>query len=159
MTAVHTPAPRPARPRDIVAAITLWVPAAVIAASWTLWHSELPTDLPRQWNSAGVNTTWPAWLALTLLGFVALSAALVGAFALRQDAADRRRKTFLWSGFAAGMSSGAWLLVAGSTITSSVATEPEVGAWPVLLMLSMAYGLLPFLIAHRWVDPNQQPRY
>lgn len=148
-----------ARTRDVVAAVTLWVPTAAILATWALWQSELPADLPRQWNSSGVSTTWPTWVAITLVILVASGSALVGAFALQHDAVARRRKTFLWSGFAAGMAAGAWLLVAGSTITSAVATDPEVGAWPVALMASMAYGLIPFLIANRWIDPEQTPDY
>lgn len=153
---MHTPNSGQARTRDVVAALTLWGPLFVIVATGALWHSELPAELPRQWNSAGVSTTWPTWIAIVLLGLVGLSSAIVAAFALRQDVAARRRKTFLWSGFAAGMASGAWLLVAGSTVTSSVSTEPQVGAWPVVLMLSMGYGLLPFLIAHRWVDAEHE---
>ncbi|MEV8252811.1 hypothetical protein AB0O95_02470 [Rhodoglobus sp. NPDC076762] len=145
-----------ARPRDVVAAITLWGPLIVTVTTGALWFPDLPGELPRQWNSAGVSSTWPTWLAFTVLVVISLGSALIAAFALHEDAADRRRKTFLWSGFAAGLASGAWLLVSGSTITSSDSAAPQVGAWPVVLILSMGYGVLPFLIAHRWVDPAQQ---
>lgn len=148
-----------ARARDVVAALTLFVPLVVVVATWLIWWEALPADLPRQWRSDGVTSTWPTGFAILLLALVGLGSAVIATFALRQGAAAGRRKTFLWSGFAAGLACGVWLMVAGSTITSGAKAEPQVGAWPLLLMVLMGYGLIPFLIAHRWVDaePKQPP--
>jgi membrane protein YdbS with pleckstrin-like domain len=71
---------------------------------------------------------------------------------LREAGAPSRRKTFLFTGFAAGLASGVWLLSAGSTIAAGGTLPDDVGAWPLLLMFLLGYGLIPFLIAHRWVD-------
>ena len=148
-----------ARARDVIAAVTLWVPLAVVVTTWLLWREELPTELPRQWDSDGVSSTWPTGFAIVLFAVVCFGSALIASFALRQEAAAGRRKTLLWSGFAAGLACGSWLMVAGSIITSGASTEPRVGAWPLLLMALMGYGLIPFLIAHRWVnaEPEQPP--
>lgn len=145
-----------ARARDVIAAVTLWVPLAVVVTTWLLWREELPTELPRQWDSDGVSSTWPTGFAIVLFAVVCFGSALIASFALRQGAAAGRRKTFLWSGFAAGLACGSWLMVAGSIITSGTSTEPHVGAWPLLLMALMGYGLIPFLIAHRRVNAEAE---
>ena len=148
-----------ARVRDVIAAVTLWVPLAVVVTTWLLWRAELPTELPRQWYSDGVSSTWLTGFAIVLFAVVCFGSALIASLALQNGAAAGRRKTFLWSGFAAGLACGSWLMVAGSIITSGTSTEPRVGAWPLLLMALMGYGLIPFLIAHRWVntEPEQPP--
>ncbi|MDY7527252.1 MULTISPECIES: hypothetical protein [unclassified Cryobacterium] len=148
-----------ARARDVLAAVAVWVPLAAVVTTWLIWREELPTDLPRQWGSHGVSSTWPTWMAIALLVVVCLASALIATFALREGAAPTRRKTFLWSGFAAGLATGGWLMIAGSTITSGPGAEPQVGAWPLLLMALLGYGLIPFLLAHRWVaaEPEHHP--
>ncbi|TFD83514.1 hypothetical protein E3T61_20985 [Cryobacterium lactosi] len=143
--------------RDVVAASTLWAPLVVVATTWAAWRDLLPTNLPRQWGSDGVSSTWPTWVAIALVALICLGSAVTATVALRPGAARSRRTTFLWAGFAAGLACGAWLLVAGSTFSAGANAEPEVGAWPLLLMLLMGYGLIPFLIAHRWVDDAPKP--
>lgn len=143
-----------ARARDVFAALTLWVPLAATVITWLFWRETLPSDLPRQWNSSGVTSTWPTSLAIALVWLVCLGAATIASFALRESAAYIRRKTFLWSGFTAGLACGVWLVTAGSTITSGTSTAPQIGAWPVLFIVLLAYGLIPFLVAHRWVEPE-----
>ncbi|TQO20178.1 hypothetical protein FB472_1794 [Rhodoglobus vestalii] len=143
-----------ARVRDVIAALTLWVPLAVTVITWLFWREMLPSDLPRQWGSNGVSSTWPTGLAIVLVSLVCVGSAIISTFALRESAAYIRRKTFLWSGFAAGLACGVWLVTAGSTITSGTTAVPQVGAWPLLFMVLLAYGLIPFLIAHQWVEPE-----
>ncbi|TFC96800.1 MULTISPECIES: hypothetical protein [Cryobacterium] len=149
-----------ARARDVIAAVTLCAPLVVVVTTWLHWRAELPTELPRQWDSDGVSSTWPTGFAIVLFASVCFGSALVASFALHKGVAAGRRKIFLWSGFAAGLACGSWLLVAGSVITSSTSTEPHVGAWPLLLMALMGYGLIPFLIAHPWenAEPELLPR-
>lgn len=148
-----------ARVRDVIAALTLWGPLVVIFASWMSWRDLLPAELPRQWNSEGVSTTWPTGFAIVLFALMGLASAIIAALALRPGWAEMRRKTFLWTGFAAGLACGSWLLVAGSTIAAGESSTPEVGALPLLLMAFMGYGLFPFLIAHKWLPdaPDQPP--
>lgn len=148
-----------ARVRDVIAALTLWAPLLVVVTTWLNWRDVLPAELPRQWGGGGVSSTWPTWSAIALVVLVCLGSAISATFALRRSAASSRRKTFLWTGFAAGLACGTWMMVAGSTITAGANAEPEVGAWPLLLMALMGYGLIPFLIAHRWVDdaPERPP--
>ncbi|MDY7542671.1 MULTISPECIES: hypothetical protein [unclassified Cryobacterium] len=143
-----------ARARDVLAAVTVWVPLAVVVTTWLSWRAELPSDLPRQWGSHGVSSTWPTGVAIAIFTVVSLGSAVIATFALRESAAARRRKTFLWSGFAAGVATGSWLLIAGSTITSGPGAEPQIGAWPLLFMALLGYGLVPLLLAHRWVAPE-----
>ena len=147
-----------ARARDVLAAATVWIPFAVVVTTWLIWHAELPPDLPRQWGNDGVSSTWPTGVPIALFTVVSLGSALTATFALRESSAARRRKTFLWSGFAAGLATGSWLLIAGSTISSGPGAEPRVGAWPLLLMVLLGYGLIPFLLAHRWVTPEPEQR-
>ncbi|MCI4658291.1 hypothetical protein [Cryobacterium zhongshanensis] len=148
-----------ARARDILAAATVWIPLAVVVTTWLVWRAELPADLPRQWGNDGVSSTWPTGVAIALFSVVCLGSAVLATLALREGAAPTRRKTFLWSGFAAGLATGAWLMTAGSTITAGPGAEPRVGAWPLLLMALFGYGLIPFLLAHRWVaaEPEERP--
>jgi hypothetical protein len=149
---METPSSRGGRVRDAVAAITLWVPLVMVAGTWLSWHSALPADLPRQWGSAGVSTTWPTALAIVLAAFVCLASAVIATASLRRAGAPSRRKTFLFTGFAAGMASGVWLLSAGSTIAAGGTPPDDIGAWPLLMLVLLGYGLIPFLIAHRWID-------
>ncbi len=60
------------RGRDAIAVVTLWVPLVTVVATWLSWRSALPADLPRQWGSEGVSTTWPTALAIVLAAFVCL---------------------------------------------------------------------------------------
>lgn len=148
-----------ARIRDAIAALTVWVPLAVVATTWLVWREALPADLPRQWDRDGVSSTSPTVFIIALVVLVCFGSALVATVALRARAAPARRQTFLWAGFAAGLSCGIWLMVAGSTVPSGDSSEAQVGVWPLLLMVLMGYGLIPFLIAHRWGDavPERPP--
>lgn len=145
------------RGRDAIAVVTLWVPLVTVVATWLSWRSALPADLPRQWGSEGVSTTWPTALAIVLAAFVCLASALIATVSLRHVRAPSRRKTFLFTGFAAGLASGVWLLSAGSTIAAGGTGPDVIGAWPLLLMVLLGYGLIPFVIAHRWVDDAPSP--
>ena len=56
-----------ARVRDVVAAVALWVPLAVMVMTWLVGREALPAELPRQWGSTVVSSTWLTSLAMALL--------------------------------------------------------------------------------------------
>jgi hypothetical protein len=87
-----------------------------------------------------------------------LVSALIATFALRGSAAPFRRKTFLGTGFASRLACSIWVMTGGVTLTAGTASEPEVGAWPLLVMASMAYGLITFWIAPRRAVPLPTPQ-
>jgi len=101
--------------RDAIALVILWIPLVIVVATWLSWCGALPADLPRQWGSDGVRMTWPIALAIALAVFVRLASAVIATVSLRHSAEPSRRKTFLFTGLAAGTASGVWLLSAGST--------------------------------------------
>ena len=151
MTLVNSSAPT--RPRDVVAALTLWLPVLAVIVTWLLWIDRLPEVLPRQWGRDGtVSSTMPTWaMAVVALG-VSLGAAILATYWLRERGAPNRRQAYLGLGLAAGLSSCLWLTTAGITIASGGA-EPEWGAWVLFTFTACGYGALPFLIAHKWVVP------
>jgi hypothetical protein len=51
MTLVNSAAPT--RPRDVAAALTLWLPVLAVIVTWLLWIDRLPDVLPRQWGRDG----------------------------------------------------------------------------------------------------------
>ncbi|PXA67300.1 hypothetical protein [Cryobacterium arcticum] len=141
-----------ARARDIAAVATLWLPVLVVGVTATSWLDRLPADLPKQWGPDGVTSTAPTWLLLLIAVVLSLAAAVGSLLALPAGAAPNRRTIFLASGFVAGLAASVWLVCAGSTILAGSA-EPEVGAWPLLAILSCGYGGIAALLASPWSAP------
>ncbi|MDJ0377895.1 hypothetical protein [Cryobacterium sp. PH31-L1] len=151
MTLVNSSAPT--SPRDIAAALTLWVPFVAAVVTWLLWIDRLPGVLPRQWGRDGaVSSTMPTWGMAVVALVVSLGAAILATYWLRERGAPNRRQIYLGLGSAAGLSSSLWLTTAGITVAAGPA-EPKMGAWVLLTFAACGYGLLPFLIAQKWVTP------
>ena len=151
MTLVNSSAPT--RPRDIAAALTLWLPFMAVVVTWLLWIDRLPGVLPRQWGRDGaVSSTMPTWGMAVIALVVSLGAASLATYWLRERGAPNRRQVYLGLGLAAGLSSSLWLTTAGITVAAGAA-EPKMGAWVLLTFAACGYGLLPFLIAQKWVTP------
>lgn len=145
-------APGQARARDIGAVATLWLPVLLVGITAASWLDRLPADLPKQWGPDGVTSTAPTWLLLLIALVLGLAAAVGSLLALPAGAAPNRRTIFLASGFVAGLAASVWLVCAGSTIFAGAA-EPEVGAWPLLAILSCGYGGIAALLASPWSPP------
>ena len=141
-----------ARARDVAAVATLWLPALVVGVTAASWLDRLPADLPKQWGPDGVTSTAPTWLLLLIAVGLSLAAGVGSLLALPAGAASNRRTIFLASGFVAGLAASVWLVCAGSTILAGAA-EPEVGAWPLLAILSCGYGGIAALLASPWSPP------
>jgi hypothetical protein len=151
MTLVNSSAPT--RPRDVAAAATLWLPLLAVVVTWLLWIDRLPDVLPRQWGRDGaVSSTMPTEAMAAIAVVVSVGAAILATSWLRERGAPNRRPVYLGLGFAAGLSSCLWLSTAGITIAASDA-EPEMGAWVLFTVAACGYGVLPFLLAHKWLDP------
>ena len=139
------------RPRDVAAAVTLWLPFLAVVATGVLWLDRLPGVLPRQWGRDGaVSSTMPTWAMAVIALVVSLGAALLATYWLRERGAPNRRQVYLGLGFAAGLSSCLWLTTAGITVAAGAA-EPAIGAWVLLTFVACGYGLIPFFIAQKWV--------
>lgn len=147
----------PTRTRDIAAALTLWLPFVAVVVTWLLWINRLPGALPRQWGRDGaVSSTMPTWGMAVVAVVVSLGAAILATYWLRERGAPNRRQVYLGLGLAAGLSSCLWLTTAGITVAAGAA-EPKMGAWILLTFAACGYGLLPFLIAQKWVAPATVP--
>lgn len=150
----HPEVPGRARARDVGAAATLWLPVLLVALTAVLWLDRLPADLPRQWGPDGVAATAPTWLLLVIAAGLGLAAAAGSLLALPAGAAPHRRAIFLASGFVAGLAASVWLVSAGSIILAGSA-KPEMGAWPLLAILSCGYGGIAALLASPWSPPRR----
>lgn len=139
-----------------LAALTLWVPAAVMVATWLRWQERLPAELPTHWGSGG-----PADAATTasvffgwLLG-VALSAALLGTILILVPISGKwvQRAIGAAAGATAAFVASMWL---GSTVPSLDVTDPftvELGAWILLTFVAPCYGLLQLFL----LPPGKTP--
>jgi hypothetical protein len=147
------------RLREVLAIITLWVPFVVVAITWLMWKDILPEDLPRQWDSSGVSSTAPTWLVVGIAAVASLAAAVGATFGLIRGAPENRRAICLGTGFVAGLAGGTWVALAAVTVTAPDMAEPDIGAWPMLSILSCGYGVIPFLLMGKWahVEPELEP--
>lgn len=141
-----------ARPRDVLALTTLWVPVGVVLITAAVWWDFLPVALPRQWNSDGISSTSPTGLMFGVLVALTLVPAIGAVFAMPSGAAPNRRTIFLAAGFAAGLAGGAWLFSAGITVLPG-ADPSNPGGWPLLVLLCAGYGAIAYFIAHKWEEP------
>ncbi|TFD55161.1 hypothetical protein E3T55_01695 [Cryobacterium frigoriphilum] len=154
-----TPTPTPtgrARPRDVIAWVTLWVPLGAVLVTAALWWGDLPEALPRQWNADGIASTSPTGLMFGILAGLTGTAALGAGFALAAGAAPNRRVIFLAAGFVAGLAGSIWLFSAGITIVPG-ADPQDPGGWPLLAVAFAGYGAIAYFLAHSWVYPPTDP--
>jgi hypothetical protein len=156
MTLVNSSAPT--RLRDVIAAVSLWLPVCAVVVTWLLWNDRLPGVLPRQWGSDGaVSSTMPTWAMAVIALSVSLGSALIATYSLRERGAPTRRTVLLGLGFAAGLSTCLWLTTAGVTLAAG-AGEPKLGAWLLLTFVACGYGALPYFLAQKWVAPTASPQ-
>lgn len=132
--------------------LTLWLPAATIVITWTLWADRLPSELPTRWGASGpADAANPAASVLGWLLTTAAGAALTGSVLLFVRFRGRWTKRAV-SGVAAAIGAyalGMWLM---STATSLDASDPytvELGPWGILTMVAPLYGLLPLALYPR----------
>lgn len=143
---------RRARPRDVVALATLFLPLVVVLVTATLWWGDLPAELPRQWNADGISSASPAGVMFGVLLGLTLLAAIGAALAMPAGAAPNRRNIFLGSGFVAGLAGSIWVFSAGLTVLPG-ADPTAPGGWPLVTVIFGGYGALPYFLAHAWVYP------
>lgn len=148
----NTPLPGRARPRDVIALVTLWVPFVAALVTAVLWWDALPAELPRQWNAHGISSTSPPELMFGVLVTLTFLTAAGATLALPAGAAPSRRKIFLAAGFVAGLAGSIWLFSAGLTIAPG-ADPSRVGGWPLVTVPFAGYGAIPYFLAHPWVTP------
>ena len=98
----------------------------------------------------------PTWAMAVIAFSVSLGSALLATYWLRERGAPNRRQVYLGLGFTSGLSSCLWLSTAGVTIAAGDA-EPKLGAWLLLTFIACGYGVLPFLLAQKWVAPGASP--
>lgn len=139
-----------ARPRDVLAALTLWIPFLAVAGTGWVWREVLPADLPRQWGADGqVNSTAPTGLTFVVIAVACLGAAVVAVFMLRADAARSRRPVFLGAGFLAGLTAGIWITTAAAAVAAGPDGEPQLGAGILVTLLGAGYGFIPYALSHK----------
>jgi len=155
LTTSETTATPRATWRDRLASASLWAPVVAVSVTATLWYRQLPPELPRQWDGAGVSSTAGTEIMIGIAGLLTLLGAVGGLIALSDAAAEFRRGLLLGAGFVAGLGAGVWLVPAGLVIAYGT-PEPDAGAWPLLALLACAYGLIPFALSPRRIHSEDR---
>ena len=128
--------------RDLGAAGTLVVPFLIVLASRVVWGTSLPSELPRQWDAAGVSATMPSTVAFAVIALICLLAGVLGLSSLR-GMPYLRRRIFLGAGAVAGIACALWLVAAGQAAAGST----DLGGWGLVAILAGAYGFIPFFLS------------
>ncbi|TFB76394.1 hypothetical protein E3O06_03260 [Cryobacterium glaciale] len=98
----------------------------------------------------------PTWAMAVVAVVVSLGAAILATRWFRERGAPNRRQIYLGLGLTAGLSSSLSLTTAGITIAAGSA-EPKMGAWVLHTFAACGYGVLPFLLAKKWVASAAVP--
>jgi drug/metabolite transporter (DMT)-like permease len=133
-------------PRRVAAAMLTSLPALVILITGIVERRSLPDELPSHWSQTGeVDGTSSTWIlfAVTLLIAVVVAGLSIatGIDPVRPSSA---RPGFFIGGIFSGGAAACWLIVIGITLSTPPNAEPEVGAWPSLILL-LAWGVAPVL--------------
>lgn len=142
--------------RKLLIALTMWLPPAVILVTRTLWIDALPPQLPTHWGPSGSADsvtdagTFFAWV----LG-ISVTAALIGVALLFSpgNGSWKQRATAGVLGAATFVPLAMWL---GSAAPSRGVTDPytvELGAWFLLTLFALVYGLVPLLLYPKLDNP------
>ena len=135
--------------RKLLAIVSLWIPAAVIAVTWGMWAERLPSDLPTHWGSSGpadAVTSAPVVFGWTL--GIATTIALVGTILLIVPLAGVWVQRAI-GGVAAASAAfvlGIWLGSAASSLGVADPYSVELGGWLLLTFVLPAYGVIPLLL-------------
>lgn len=138
------------------AVLLLWLPAAVILITWTLWNDRLPSELPTHWGGSGpadavtATTVLFGWLIA-----IAAVAALVGSILLLVPLRGAWTQRAIGAVCAAvgAIVLSMWLGSAASSIGVSDPYTVELGAWVLLAFIAPAYGLVPLVLLPRGTAP------
>jgi len=133
-------------PRRVSAAVLTSLPALTILGTFLLERNTLPSELPSHWSSAGevdgTSTTWILFASTLLIA--AVVAGLSIATGIDPVKPSSARPGFLLGGLFSGGAAACWLIVIGITLSTPPGAQPEVGAWPALILL-LAWGVVPAL--------------
>ncbi|MBG0568379.1 DUF1648 domain-containing protein [Actinoplanes aureus] len=145
--------------RLLAAAALVWLPVAVIAATWAMWSGELPTRVATHWGTSGApdrfSSTTGFWVTLLAIGIVAGLTALTAAVAtLRAGApaeADVARFLLIGAGAAAGAVAGMWVATATAALANPA--DPRLGWRFLWFVAGLAWGLVVRAAAGRFSRP------
>ena len=138
------------------AVLALWLPAAVILITWTLWKDRLPSELPTHWGGSGpADAVTAATVFFGWLIAIATVAALAGSILILVPLRG------VWTQRAIGAVCAAvgaivlsmWLGSAASSIGVNDPYTVELGAWVLLAFIAPAYGLLPLVLLPHGTAP------
>lgn len=138
--------------RRFLAIATFFLPVAAVLGSYSLWKNELPAELSSHWSITGqVDGVMAVSQFLTVTLVMTIGGALAGIIAgawpgLR---AATRRNIFFLAGFIAGLGALTWLVSAALTTRAETPYAVVIGAWSVLGLAAIGYGLIPFSLAPR----------
>jgi hypothetical protein len=138
--------------RRILAALAVIAPLLVVVVSWWNWRDRLPAELASHWSGMGAADGAMAAGSLFALyvGLTGVSALAGVAIALWSGISARaRRGWFFLLGMFGGMGATSWLLAAALTTQTGDPYAVVLGAWSILSMASVGYGIVPFLISPR----------
>ncbi len=139
-------------PRNIVAAATAWLPAAVMFVSWLLWREKLPSQVPSHWTGFGgpdrFTDAFVFWVGLFGVAVIGAMGSTLLLF-LPSVRTRQRRFAFFILGFLAGLVTGMWLTSAGLSLTSESIEDARLGFGLIAVLCAGAYGFVPYLIADR----------
>jgi len=146
VTTTRTSTTSGSRPRALVAAASLLIPAAGILVSRAVLADRLPPVLASHWSSTGAaDESQPVGALLALALLLAGVPAVAGLVAAALGRGSRLLLGGL--GLVAGLGAGAWATSVGTTLAAGSAEEAVLGAWLVALLGSGAFAVIPALLA------------
>lgn len=156
-TGLSTPPRNTRSARNVLAGVLTLVPFVVVLVTGLLWRTRLPESLPAQWSGDTVTSTQPTLLFLAVTLGTALIAGLFALVAgLTPVVHHTSRLVFFVSGTLAGVAAAAWTISGTLGIETRPGEESGMGAWGLLAIGSVAYGLLPLLVARRPAEPRTE---
>lgn len=144
-----TIAPKPNHRRQVVAALTMLVPALAIGLSYLAWAPALPADVASHWSGTGAPDdslpTVPVLIATLAVSVIAAIVAIV-LLALPKPHMRTKRMIMLLIGFVAGMAAGVWIIPTWLTVQAGSVDGAVLGFWVIPLALSSLWGVIPAAI-------------
>lgn len=139
----------PTRLRQVIAALTMLVPALAICLSYLAWASALPTEVASHWSGTGAPDdslpTVPVLITTLAVSVVAAVGAIV-LLALPKPHMRTKRVIMLLLGLVAGSAAGVWIIPTWLTVQAGSVEGAVLGFWVIPMAAASLWGVIPAAI-------------
>lgn len=134
--------------RVVSSLVAALFPVLALVWAWTAFAGRLPADMPIHWEGGKSDAVVPAMSLAngTMTGaLLGVGVALIGYVFVRQDLIVRRVFVAI-GGSISAVASAMWISAAWSVLDRADAIGAPMGAWVLLTLFGIAYGVLPALL-------------